>query len=214
MPHLLEKEGKITSRIYNDALKYEHELNNIRYKQSSGGTDSVFQINLQFDNDPSDIRQVDLFWLTPNDSVLATMMEEKRIEDINSLSLSFALSIDDYILFFGGDTVDEQLETINKQLLNNIRWVKVPHHSSLGAKDFPNKLPNMLYSASTVFRKQLPEKDVCDSYQKASRRFFLTGSLDGKGQKCDYGRIDMQYDFYSDRIELSVDLYGNAIQYK
>ena len=67
---------------------------------------------------------------------------------------------------FGGDTENEHAAGINKEIVRGMRWIKIPHHCSLGAKIIAERIgPQLDFAASTVYKaSDLPQKDVQNIY--------------------------------------------------
>lgn len=70
----------------------------------------------------------------------------------NELSVSFFMSVDGYNFYFGGDTEKEHAEGIETEIIQDFRWIKVPHHCSLGGISIADRLgPKLDFAASTVY---------------------------------------------------------------
>lgn len=91
--------------------------------------------------------------MTPNISTLDwKAIYNESLTSPNELSVSFVLSLDDYMFYFGGDTENPNIKCCNQQLLKDIRWVKVPHHCSKTSNALVYSLgDNLDYAVSTVF---------------------------------------------------------------
>ena len=136
-----------------------------------------------------------------------------KIKNLNELSISFILSVDDYKFYFGGDTEGKHANLINDDDIAGIRWVKVPHHCSNGGKSLAKRLAGdrLDCAASTVFSPQLPIPNVQKIY-KNKCRLFMT-QLNESWHLSDYGVIQFDYRFEKDKVKISIKLFDNACEY-
>ncbi len=136
----------------------------------------------------------------------------EKLTDINELSISFTMSLDSYIFYFGGDAEKKHVNLIEPTEIAKMRWVKVPHHCSENSKKITRYLTkNFNCAASTVYSPQLPKVNIQNEYKKKGRLFMT--QLDGRPNLNDYGIVEFDYRFEKDRIIISPILYGNAYEY-
>lgn len=148
--------------------------------------------------------------ITPISSILADYVKESKRNVIkNELSISLIINIDEYYLYFGGDTVDKHIDAINAAYLGECRFVKIPHHSSTTSMSLTNYLPQEIDTAcTTIFSKhRLPDTTVLQAYCSMGK-VFATGDNNNKN---DYGVIEYEYDFSKTDIDIKINLYGNAV---
>lgn len=126
------------------------------------------------------------------------------------------MSVDGYDFFFGGDTENEHAAGISKGIVRGMRWIKVPHHCSLGAKIIADRVgPQFDYAASTVYKSSdLPKEDVQNIYAKAGS-LYMTQLEENDDYKLlyEYGVIQFDYHFSDAETIVDISTYGNAGQY-
>lgn len=180
--------------------------------KSLGGTNFCYQIDLMSEIE-NKIKTSDLFFLTPNISTLDwKAIYQESCSNPNDLSVSFVLSLDEYMSYFGGDAENDNIKSCNKHLLNDIRWVKVPHHCSKTSDALVYNLgTNVDYAASTVFFKhKLPAEDVQKLYAEKTKLYMTQKSTKDVKK---YGVIEFIYKFCNDGVTVDVTTYGNAFKY-
>ena len=162
-------------------------------------------------------KDVCLFFLTPIGARTDMYaMEGNQFNKPNELSVSFVLSIDGYDFFFGGDTENEHANSISNDIVQGMRWIKVPHHCSLGAKSIADRLgPKFDYAASTVFKSSsLPKEEVQKIYAKAGTLHMTQlEETDNYKLQQEYGIIQYDYHFANRETTVDISTYGNAGQY-
>ena len=208
---LLKSECNKTPEIFSNICQYLDQKNFLPIK-SLGGTDSSYQIDLISEEENS-VKFSDLFFLTPNISTLDwKAIYQESCSNPNELSVSFVLSLDDYMFYFGGDVENLNISRCNKDLLKDIRWVKVPHHCSKTSALLVSCLGNNVdYAASTVFFKEgLPCKEIQDLYANKTTLYMTQDTkLDSKK----YGVVEFVYKFGIDGTTVDISTYGNAFKY-
>ncbi len=208
---LLKNECNKTIDIFSNILGCVSKKNLWPIK-SSGGTGNCYQIDLISEND-NKIKNSDMFFLTPNISTLDwKAIYNESLTSPNELSVSFVLSLDDYMFYFGGDTENPNIKCCNQQLLKDIRWVKVPHHCSKTSNALVYSLgDNLDYAVSTVFLKHnLPDKEIQDLYANKTILYMTQMAKEDKGK---YGIVEFTYKFNIDGTTVDVTTYGNAYKY-
>lgn len=162
-------------------------------------------------------KDIYLYFLTPlSHKIDRFATQGNQFRTPNELSVSFIMSVDGYDFFFGGDIENGHANGICDDIVSEMRWIKVPHHCSIGARSIAERLgPRFDYAASTVFKSaNLPKKEIQDTYAEAGTLHMT--QLDENGDykpSHDYGII--QYDYHFSPYETKVDIitYGNAGQY-
>lgn len=144
------------------------------------------------------------------------IIKNKAFKKPNELSVSFIISLDGYNFYFGSDTENEHAKEIENHIVESMRWIKVPHHSSLGGQSIVDRLgPNADFAASTVFASGgLPVKSIQDAYVSRNVRLFMT-QITGtpEDQLVDYGIVRFDYRFLKDDILVEIKTYANAGEY-
>lgn len=131
----------------------------------------------------------------------------------NDLSISFVMSVDGYDFYFGGDAECDHCNSIEQDIIRDMRWIKVPHHCSKGGKFIcENMGPKFDYAASTVYASSdLPVEDIQKAYAKRGRLFMT--QLKGEDLEQEYGVIRFDYMFNDENAFVSIKTYGNAREY-
>ena len=153
--------------------------------------------------------------LTPVSSIIDDYHKNgEKLEDLNGISVSFILNIDEYYMMFGGDTINEHIDLIDRQYLRDCKFVKIPHHSSYTGQKMGDYVhpSNLVTACTTTFKKSLPRDSVLGKYQEKCGYVFTTGYKDTKDLKTYYGIVEYVYQFTSPEISLDINLYGNAHQ--
>lgn len=122
----------------------------------------------------------------------------------------------DMISFFGGDTENEHAAGISKEIVRGMRWIKVPHHCSLGAKCIADSIgPQFDYAASTVFKSSnLPQEEIQIIYAKKGTLHMTQLEENDEYQPLyEYGIIQYDYQFSNDETIVNINTFGNAGQY-
>lgn len=209
---LLKNECNKTIDIFSNILKTVHKDNLIPIK-SLGGSNNTFLIDL-ISEDDGKMKESDLYFLTPNISNLDwKAIYKEAYSNPNDLSVSFVLSLDGYMFYFGGDVENCNINGCNKKLLGDVRWVKVPHHCSDSSDDLVYFLGNSVdYAASTVFYKHnLPNEMVQKMYANKTTLFMTQKRMNDEKK---FGVVEFIYKFGIDGITVDVSTYGNAYKYE
>lgn len=214
---LLKKECKKSPGIFKniwDLVKNEKNRTEIwRTISASGDQTNVYPMRIKSVNGDINAKDVILYFLTPiSDCIDEYLINKEPVKGPNELSVSFVMSIDGYYFFFGADTEGIHAEKIEDSIVDKMRWIKVPHHCSLGAKSIADRLGQKLnFAASTIYATSgLPKVDIQNIYsKKAPLHMTQLPNLTEKK----YGII--QYDYFFNQSEISVDVftYGNAGRY-
>ena len=170
-----------------DVLRMVREKNKITRTFSNPvaipaeGDVTLRTVNL-YDNDDYDEERpypIEIVALTPVASINDAKSANKNL-NLNDLSISIIINIQEYYLFFGADTTNAHIAKLNKDTMSAVRFVKIPHHAS----DTSDKLLDYFYknqldfACSTSFHvgnSILPKKEVLDLYKDASLRVDVIG---------------------------------------
>lgn len=220
MPDMLKSECLKTPDIFNNIWNLVEKHPNFaeiwRTISANGDTTNPYPMQL-LTEDGVYSKDICLFFLTPIGSRTDMYaMKGNQFYKPNELSVSFVLSIDGYDFFFGGDTENGHANGINNEIVKSMRWIKVPHHCSLGAISIANRLgPNFDFAASTVFKSSsLPSEEVQNIYAK-NGVLHMTQLKENNNYKLTHEYGIIQYDYHFSNKETIVDIttYGNAGQY-
>lgn len=152
-------------------------------------------------------------FLLPN-STLAVRREDSKVRnsgDMNDFSVVYVLELNGLRYFFGADMTKagvKFLEGDNLMYLENIRYIKIPHH---GSKE-PKRLPAILrpfenrkvVATTTVFGTANPTNETLDRYAYLCSNISSTGRGDET-----YGRVRLDFSV-TDMAVPDPLLYGNA----
>lgn len=144
------------------------------------------------------------------------IIKNKMFSNPNELSVSFILSLDGYNFFFGGDTENEHAEEIDDNIVESMRWIKVPHHCSMGGRSIVDRLgPCADFAASTVFTSGgLPVEEIQNAYISKDVRLFMTQLREiPEDLLKDYGVVQFDYRFLKDDIQVDIKTIANAGEY-
>ncbi|GEM_PF-2273203 len=135
----------------------------------------------------------------------------KNPGDMNDFSLVYVLELNGIHYFFGGDMTKQSMQFIERKdrsYLENIRFVKIPHHGSTEPLKLVDRLtPFQLKKAvatTTVFKATHPYKDTLDKYAEICEHISSTDS----GQDS-YGSIRLDFSVTRMHVPFSI-CKGNA----
>ena len=163
----------------------------------------------------SQSKEISLNLLTPVSSIVDDYYKNgRKLEDMNGISVSFILNIDDCYMMFGGDTINEHIDLIDRQYLKDCKFVKIPHHSSYTGQKMGDYVheANLVTACTTTYKTSLPRDKVVDKYKEKCKYVFTTGYKETKDLKTYFGIVEYVYRFTNPEISLDVNLYGNAHQ--
>ena len=215
---LLRSECKKTPGIFKslrEEVANNPNINDVwRTISASGDLSLNFTMQLSADDDVSVKKDIKFYFLTPiGNRTDEFALEGTEFDAPNELSISFIISLDGYNLFFGGDTEYGHAEDIQTSIVKSLRWIKVPHHCSLGGKSIAERIgPKLDFSTSTIYSKaNLPVEDVQKMYASPEHPLYMTQLPNRKA--CVYGVVQYDYRFNSDNIDVDITTYGNAGAY-
>lgn len=119
----------------------------------------------------------------------------KNSGDMNDFSLVFVLELNGIHYFFGGDMTKQSVQFIERKdssYLENIRFVKIPHHGSTEPLKLVDKLvpfqPRKAVATTTVFKATHPYKETLDKYAEICEHVFSTD----RGPEC-FGSVCLDF---------------------
>lgn len=123
--------------------------------------------------------------LTPFANQNFRHLEFNKTHKGNHLSISFIIRLGDLGFFFGGDVENMAIDSIDRNKLNNLYFVKIPHHGSDTSDTLPIILNDLkhedespaILSVTTGYHKgksDLPLVEVLDLYKDSSFRILKT----------------------------------------
>lgn len=241
LDHIITKYCKDTTKIIIPEHFYNlpDDIVSIRKKREKDAIDKIFNLNrikkqtiattsvpsqgniiieeLCFSSFNKDTK-VKIYALTPISSILANHKQEgRRNINKNELSISILIAIDEYHMYFGGDTPNNHLEHINRLYFKNCRFVKIPHHCSYSSNwliESMDMYDDILDFACTTSYKQhgLPNHDLLEKYEKKFDSVLCTGGIGHNNQ--DYGIVKFKYDFSQEDLDIDIEVKGNAYKYE
>ena len=219
-PDLLSSESSKTPEIFASIYKLikNHPNYSEMWRTISANGDATNQYQLQLlTEDGVFHKDICFYFLTPIGSRTDKYaIQGNQLSSPNELSVSFVMSVDDYDFFFGGDTEKEHAAGINKEIVQDMRWLKVPHHCSLGARCIADNLgPRFDFAASTVYKSSgLPIEEVQNIYaNKSALHMTQLEENDEYKLQSEYGIIQYDYHFADEETIVDIKTYGNAGQY-
>lgn len=122
--------------------------------------------------------------LTPFAGQVFRHLEYNKTHKGNHMSISFTIRFGNLGFYFGGDTENMTIEEIDSSRLEDLYFVKIPHHGSDSSDLLPSKLNNqqnekgpLIVSVTTGYHKgssDLPLTSVLDLYKSKSSLILRT----------------------------------------
>lgn len=204
-----------------NALTYLYENYDERTKYSLnpiGSVQGLKPLNLAFEIKERISNRIifgSIHFLLPNTSMAfrRAFTGARNSGDMNDLSVVYVLVINGVRYFFGADLTKASIKFLtgdNCQPLDNIRYIKIPHH---GSKD-PIQLTGLLkpigekmaVATTTVYNTSNPDSDTLDEYERLCAYVSST-------DRGSYPFGDVQLDFNVSDLSVPKALYaGNAKQ--
>ena len=135
----------------------------------------------------------------------------KNVGDMNDFSLVYILELNGVHYFYGGDMTEQSIQFIERKdhsYLENIRFVKIPHHGSTEPLKLVDKLipfqSRKAVATTTVFKATHPYKDTLDKYAEMCEYISSTD----RGQYF-YGSICLNFNVTS-MYTPTAEYKGNA----
>lgn len=131
----------------------------------------------------------------------------------NDLSIVYSMYFNGVNFLFCGDLAEQTIQFLDDQYLQNIYFVKIPHHGSGEPKSFVGKLVEMnvknAVATTTSFHTTNPKKEILDNYKTISSEINCTGSSHVSSEE--YGCIETSFNIKN--LTNNTTLSGNAYQY-
>lgn len=122
-------------------------------------------------------------FILPNSNVVERRMNSDGKVLLNDYSIFYIVTFNGWNYLFGGDLTKQNVQFIKEDWLENVVFVKAPHHGTNNLENFHGKLiskgvDNVICTCTTFRSKQLPCYSVLDSYKTFSKAVFCTGNND------------------------------------
>ena len=144
--------------------------------------------------------------LTPFASQVFRHLEHNETHKGNHMSISFTIRLGHLGFYFGGDAENMAIREIDSNRLEDLNFVKIPHHGSDTSNLLPSKLNNrqddkdpLIISVATGYHKgnsNLPLKNVLDLYKNKSSRILITEDDSHRNNygiwSCEFNRCSYQ----------------------
>lgn len=148
-------------------------------------------------------------FLAPNSDLAERRDGEGRDFLLNDLSLVYVIRLNGCDYLFTGDLSEQTIQFLDQDYLNNVRFIKIPHHGSKSAKGLigllkENEIHEAISVCTTFSKKNLPEKDVLIGYKSLGEKVYCTGT---GGE--DYGCVKTMFKMRG-VAETEPELFGNA----
>ena len=180
----------------------------------TGEGDVTNHYPIQMLEDSGETKDLVFYFLTPIGGLIDRYsLKGNMLNRPNDLSISFVMSIDGYDFYFGGDAECDHCNGIEKNIVGDMRWIKVPHHCSNGGKYICENIgPKFDFAASTVYASSdLPVEDIQKAYA-GQGRLFMT-QLKNEELQYEYGIVRFDYKFNDENTVVNIKTYGNAQEY-
>lgn len=155
-------------------------------------------------------------FILPNNDVEARRSRANGKVLLNDYSIFYIVTFNDQNYLFCGDLSKQNVKFIKKDWLEDVVFVKIPHHGSTTLGNFQGKLisagVNDVISTCTTFKpKQLPNDKVLKSYKSFSKAVYCTGKIEDS-PRYNYGCVLNQ--FNANMKDNASSCSGNAFEYK
>jgi len=136
----------------------------------------------------------------------------------NDISISLLVKFGQLNFYFGGDSENYNISMIEELKLQNLDFIKIPHHASSSSDQLIRKInkgfkiERLATSVSTSFahgKSRLPEMAVLRQYNKYSDRIFLT---ENNHHENNYGIWKFVYNILEQQLYLP-ESFGDATQW-
>jgi len=131
----------------------------------------------------------------------------------NDFSIALLINLGELQFLLSGDVENQSIRQIDEDFINNLCFIKTPHHTSKSSDLLLTKLNNSIkipVSCTTVYKANyLPDTDLITEYKKYCDKFHSTGIKNSKNDK--YGVVEYGFDVISKDIT-TLQLYGNAVE--
>lgn len=162
-------------------------------------------------------RQVDYVFtfILPNADIVARRSNTDGKVYLNDYSIFYIVTFNDQNYLFCGDLSKQNVQFIKEDWLEDVVFVKIPHHGSKTLENFQGKLAsagssNVICTCTTFKPKRLPDENVLKSYKDISKTIYCTGKNEDS-PKYDYGCVLIQ--FNANMKDSTCLCSGNAFEY-
>ena len=160
---------------YNHNRRYDIgyvSLNKGEYRQLM-----KFRINLKGSSHHVDYT---FTFILPNADVVARRSNTGGDVLLNDYSIFYIVTFNGQNYLFCGDLSKQNVQFIKEEWLEDVVFIKIPHHGSKNLDNFRGKLisvgaSNVIGTCTTFKPKQLPNEGVLKSYKDISRAIYCTG---------------------------------------
>ena len=130
----------------------------------------------------------------------------------NDLSIFFSLYCNGYNYIFSGDLTKQCLQFITFEYLQNVRFIKIPHHGSSEIQQFaymvqPGCYENTISTVTEKYNSGLPRQAVLNEYGRFCNTIFRTAA-ESQETAC----IETKFNISS--LSTIASLTGNVIEMK
>lgn len=182
---------------------------------------TILELNIQPSMQPE--MQMEFVQLAPTKGYLFGRNTNKSQASHNDVSLVYAIVCNGFNYLFCADMPAEVAKNIDREYLQQVQFVKIPHHGSkdnnvdLLANLSSGQATNII-SASTVFKKlaersKLPKTEVLEGYKKIGR-VYCTGPKHKSEPKQiqSYGGVKIHYFLFDRKKKPLSRCVGNAFE--
>lgn len=148
--------------------------------------------------------------MLPNSAIINRRVDKNKMSsgEMNHLSLFTVIELNSVRYIFAGDLANINIQFLKDEILDNCRFVKIPHHGSKDPIKLVDKIQqaqdHKMHSVTTTFGGKHPYDDVLNKYAQKSHAVYCTGR--GNDQ---YGLVDIKYNVTMPSTYV-VKLEGNA----
>lgn len=160
----------------------------------------------------------------PDSNLLASLKVKERFDMGNIYSVGLIINVGHFYIILAGDVENRTIKYIpdfNLDIENQIDYIKIPHHSSLTASDFVDRLYALDIAApavatTTIYQiHKLPNKEILKKYAVwgGNIEIYSTGSIENeKLNTKGHGIIKTTFDVLErNEIPIKTYLVGNAV---
>ncbi len=151
--------------------------------------------------------------VSPQASIVDRNLLKDSITNKNIFSIALVYEIGELRFLFSSDIENQSLRLVGKEILENIYFLKTPHHTSISSDillDIINPSSKIPIACTTVNAKNdLPNDELVEKYKQQTDFFFSTGLK--KDNDNDYGIVELQF-LVVEQLFPNSSLQGNALQ--
>ena len=160
----------------------------------------------------------------PDSNLLASLKIKDRFDMGNIYSIGLIINVGHFYIILAGDVENRTIKCIpdfSLDIANQIDYIKIPHHSSLTASGFVDRLNDLDITApavatTTVYRiHKLPNKEILKKYAiwGPNVEIYSTGNVENAQLDMnEHGIIKTTFDILArNEIPIKTYLAGNAV---